>query len=30
MVQNKQYPDVMEGDYFPDYASPACCMPPRT
>jgi len=20
MVQNKQYPDVMEGDYFPDYA----------
>jgi multiple sugar transport system substrate-binding protein len=27
MVQNKQYPDVLEGDYFPDYAQAGLLYP---
>src|SRR6266568_3587229 len=27
MVQNKQYPDVIEGDYFPDYAQAGLLYP---
>src|SRR6266705_2089194 len=29
MVQNKQYPDVMEGDYFPDYAQAGLLYPAK-
>src|SRR6266542_3867483 len=29
MVQNKQYPDVMEGDYFPDYAQSGLLYPAK-
>ena len=29
MVQNKQYPDVLEGDYFPDYAQAGLLYPAR-
>ena len=25
MVQNHQYPDITEGDYFPDFAQRSCC-----
>src|SRR5258708_18167292 len=30
MVQNKQYPDVLEGDYFPDYAQARPLYPPNS
>ena len=29
MVQNKQYPDVLEGDYFPDYAQAGLLYPAK-
>jgi multiple sugar transport system substrate-binding protein len=29
MVQNKQYPDVLEGDYFPDYAQAGLLWPAK-
>ena len=29
MVQNKQYPDVIEGDYFPDYAQAGLLYPAK-
>jgi multiple sugar transport system substrate-binding protein len=29
MVQNKQYPDVLEGDYFPDYAQSGLLYPAK-
>ena len=30
MVQNKQYPDITEGDYFSNYAQDGLLYPPRT
>src|SRR5262245_58662647 len=29
MVQNKQYPDVLEGDFFPDYAQAGLLWPAK-